>query len=91
MTNNNVVRTANDYQERTGDNDQRDIQEFCEGLETEAEIADRLEFLELKLDLQFEEIKKLARTAGKAKIREITDKAVTNYKQNCRRAYAKLA
>jgi len=91
MTNNNVVRTAYDYQERTGDNDQRDIQEFCEGLETEAEIADRLEFLELKLDLQFEEIKKLARTAGKAKIREITDKAVTNYKQNCRRAYAKLA
>ena len=91
MTNNNVVRTAYDYQERTGDNDQRDIQEFCEGLETEAEIADRLEFLELKLDMQFAEIAKLARTVGKAKVKEMTDKAITNYKQNLRRLNAKFA
>jgi len=91
MTNNNVVRTAYDYQERTGDNDLRDIQAFCEGLETEAEREEHLEFLELKLDLQFEEIKKLARTAGKAKVKEMTDKAVTNYKQNIRRANAKFA
>ena len=87
----NIVRTANDYQERTGDNDLRDIKAFCEGLETEAEITKHLEFLDLKLDLEFEKIKKLAKTAGKAKIKEITDKAITNYKQNCKRAYAKLA
>lgn len=91
MNNNNIVRTANDYQERLGDNDLRGIQAYCEELETEAEIAERLEFLDLKLDLEFEKIKKLAKTAGKAKIKEITDKAITNYKQNCRRAYAKLA
>jgi hypothetical protein len=87
----NIIRTENDYQERLGDNDLRDIQAYCEELETEAEIAERLEFLELKLDLQFAEIAKLARTVGKAKVREMTDKAITNFKQNCRRAYAKSA
>jgi len=91
MSNNNVVRTENDWQERTGDNDVRDIQAYCEELETEAEIAEHLEFLELKLDLQFAEIAKLARTVGKAKVKEMTDKAITNYKQNIRRANAKFA
>jgi len=91
MTNNNIVRTENDWQERTGDNDLRDIQAYCEELETEAEVTKHLEFLDLKLDLEFEKIKKLAKTVGKAKVKEITDKAITNYKQNCRRAYAKLA
>ena len=87
----NIIRTENDYQERLGDNDLRDIQAYCEELETEAEIAERLEFLELKLDLQFAEIAKLARTVGKAKVKEMTDKAITNYKQNLRRANAKFA
>lgn len=87
----NIIRTANDYQERLGDEDLRDIQAFCEELETEAEIAEHLEFLELKLDLQFAEIAKLARTVGKAKVKEMTDKAITNYKQNIRRANAKFA
>ena len=91
MTNNNVVRTAYDYQERTGDDDLRDIQDYCEGLETEAEREEHREFLELKLDLQFAEIAKLARTVGKAKVKEMTDKAITNYKQNLRRLNAKFA
>jgi len=91
MTNNNVVRTAYDYQERTGDNDLNDIQAFCEELETEAEREEYREFLELKLDLKFAEIAKLARTVGKAKVKEMTDKAITNYKQNLRRLNAKFA
>ena len=91
MTNNNVVRTAYDYQERLGDNDSRDIQDYCEELETEAELEEHLEFLELKLDLRFAEIAKLARTIGKAKVKEMTDKAITNYKQNLRRLNAKFA
>jgi len=91
MSNINVVRTANDYQERTGDNDLRDILAFCEEREAEAKRDEHLEFLELQLDLKFAEIRKLARTAGKAKVREMTDKAVTNYKQNLRRAHAKFA
>jgi hypothetical protein len=91
MSNNNVVRTAYDYQERTGDNDVNDIHAYCEELETEAKKAEHLEFLDLKLDLQFEEIKKLAKIVGKAKIQEMTDKAITNYKQNIRRANVKFA
>ena len=91
MSNNNVVRTAYDYQERLGDNDDRDIQDYCEELETDAELEEQREFLELKLDLQFAEISKLARTIGKAKIKEMTDKAITNYKQNIRRLNAKFA
>ena len=91
MSNNNVVRTAYDYQERLGDNDDRDIQDYCEELETDAELEEQREFLELKLDLQFAEISKLARTIGKAKIKEMTDKAITNYKQNLRRLNAKFA
>ena len=87
----NINRTANDYQERLGDEDLRAIQAYCEELETEAELEEHLEFLELKLDLQFAEIAKLARTVGKAKVKEMTDKAITNYKQNLRRANAKLA
>ena len=87
----NINRTANDYQERLGDEDLRAIQAYCEELETEAELEEHLEFLELKLDLQFAEIAKLARTVGKAKVKEMTDKAITNYKQNLRRANDKFA
>tara|TARA_B110000881_G_C18525117_1_gene489850 strand:- start:864 stop:1130 length:267 start_codon:yes stop_codon:yes gene_type:complete len=88
MNNNNLVRTENDYQERTGDNDLGDIQDYCEELEAEAETTENLKFLDLQFDIQCFQLAELAKTKGKAVATKELGKIITNYKQNVRRAVA---
>jgi|TARA_R110000868_G_scaffold395323_1_gene666952 hypothetical protein len=87
----NVRLTEDNYQDRLELNDLIGIEDYCEELETEAETAETLKFLDLQFDIECFQLAEIAKTKGKAMATKKLGKIITNYKQNVRRAVAKVA